>query len=481
MSSKPNILLIMCDDLGFGDVGFNGGTHIQTPHLDRLADDSQRFERFYAGGPVCSPTRGTVLTGRHYIRYGINHANQGRLPTQEITLASLCKEAGYATGHFGKWHLGTLTKEGKDGNRGGKDERLYSPPWLHDFDRCFSTEAKVPTWDPMLTPDEINAKGKQQWGVPGTPFGTYYWNERGEKVTDNLEGCDCRVIVDRAEPFIRGAVAEDTPFLSVVWFHAPHTPVVAGPEWLDLYPDASEEEQHYYGCVSAMDAQVGRLVDILKETNALENTLIWFCSDNGPETPGGDGGRSKGSTGGLRGRKRSLYEGGVGVPTLVRWPGGQMKGKTHLGPTSTLDILPTCCALAGLSTPTDRPLDGENILPLVMEQKDFRQRPIPYRFFDSKASMFDSPTFAISNGPWKFLTNLDDERNDDQLYNLESDRGETHNLVKQHPEIQREYREELSKFLESCRRSHAGEDYDEPVDMIRPFQKPGGWRVPANR
>lgn len=475
MKEKPNILLIMCDDLGYGDVGFNGGTHIKTPHLDQFAEESQRFERFYAGGPVCSPTRGTVMTGRHYIRYGINHANQGRLPVEEITLAKLCKDKGYATGHFGKWHLGTMVKEGKDGNRGGRDERLYSPPWLHGFDRCFSTEAKVPTWDPMVTPDEMNAKGKYQWGEPGSPFGTHYWDENGEKITDNLEGCDCRVIVDRAEPFIRESVASETPFLSVVWFHAPHTPVVAGPEWLSLYPDASEEEQHYYGCVSAMDAQVGRLVSLLKETGALENTLVWFCSDNGPETPGGDGGRSKGQTGGLRGRKRSLYEGGVGVPTLIHWPEAIKAEESHFGPASTLDILPTCCELAGLVSPKDRPLDGESILPIVRGERQNRVKPIPYRFQSSKEAMFDAPTFALMDGKWKFMTNLDEEGEHDQLYDMGKDRGETQDLLSQNPELQKGYREHLKSFLESCRRSHAGADYDHPVDMIRPFQEAGDW------
>lgn len=477
MTNSPNILLIMCDDLGYGDVGFNGGTHIQTPHLDRLAQRSQRFERFYAGGPVCSPTRGTVLTGRHYIRYGINHANQGRLPTQEITLASLCKEAGYRTGHFGKWHLGTLTRDEPDGNRGG-NPKLFSPPWLHGFERCFSTESKVPTWNPAVRPEEFRPDGTHVWGVPGEPYGTHYWNEAGEKITDNLEGCDSRVIVDRAEPFIRQSVATDTPFLSVVWSHAPHTPVVAGPEWRALYPDATEPQQHYYGCVSAMDAQVGRLVALLDELAIMDNTLIWFCSDNGPETPGNDGGRSQGRTGGLRGRKRSLFEGGVGVPTLIHWPEGQYSGQTHNGPASTLDILPTCCGLMGIQPPQDRPMDGESLLPILQGKRPGREHPIPYRFLESQAQMFDSPTFALMDENWKFLTNLDAEGAHDQLYDMAIDRAETTNLLAKHPERQTKYRQQLFDFLESCRRSHAGEDYDEEVDMIRPFQEPRGWRIP---
>jgi arylsulfatase A-like enzyme len=478
MKRKPNILLVMCDDLGFGDVGFNGGTEIQTPCLDKLAGSGIRFERFYAGGPVCSPTRGTCLTGRHYIRYGINHANQGRLPVQERSLGQICKQQGYATGHFGKWHLGTLTLEGNDGNRGGEDPRLFSPPWLHGFDTCFSTESKVPTWDPMVTPDERGPKGPR-WGNPGEPFGTHYWNERGEQVTENLEGCDSAKIVDRAETFIRQAVADEKPFLSVVWFHAPHTPVVAGEEWRKLYPEATEEEQHYFGCVSAMDAQMGRLQNLLKETGVLENTLIWFCSDNGPEGSGNPekDGRSQGKTGGLRGRKRSLYEGGVGVPAFVFWPAGLERKGTAQGPFSTLDILPSCCEAMGVELSKDRPMDGVSILPLLKDQALKRSKPIPYRFLERRKSMFDSPTFAVMLDQWKFLTNLDPQGEFDQLYDLETDRFEENDLIEHHPDIQKFCREELNRFLDSCRRSHAGEDYDEPVDMISPFQEERGWRA----
>ena len=133
----------MCDDLGYGDVGFNGNPLIKTPHLDAMAQRGAVFERFYAGAPVCSPTRGTCLTGRHYLRYGITHANEGRLPVQEINLAQVLKQFGYATGHFGKWHLGTLSTTEPDGNRGGAASQAYhAPPWERRFDVCFSTEAK---------------------------------------------------------------------------------------------------------------------------------------------------------------------------------------------------------------------------------------------------------------------------------------------------------------------------------------------------
>ena len=172
ISDRPNIVLLMCDDLGYGDVGFNGNRIIHTPHLNDMRAEGARFTRFCAGGPVCSPTRGTCLTGRHYSRYGVTHANAGRLPTEEITLARVCQEHGYRTGHFGKWHLGTMTTSTRDSNRSGPEHAdEYSPPWIHGFDACFSTEAKVPTWDPMVTPDEQRRRG-YLWGQPGEPFGT---------------------------------------------------------------------------------------------------------------------------------------------------------------------------------------------------------------------------------------------------------------------------------------------------------------------
>ena len=282
--STPNIILMMCDDLGYGDVGFNGNEVIKTPNLDRLASNGIRFTRFYAGGPVCSPTRGTCLTGRHYFRYGVTHANRGHLPTQEITLARMLKSFGYATGHFGKWHLGTL-----DPNYSGKPNRNparnYAPPWERDYDASFATEYAVPTWDPTVDINQRTGKRLDRpWASP------YY--ENGKLATENLEGCDSRVLMDRAIPFIEQAVENGEQFLTTIWFHAPHSPVVAGPEYRAMYSEYSEDEQHYYGCITAIDDQVGRLYHALEAWGVADNTMIWFCSDNGPEGRTGQSGRT---------------------------------------------------------------------------------------------------------------------------------------------------------------------------------------------
>ncbi len=477
--NRPNIVLLMCDDLGYGDTGFNGNRVIQTPCLDEMRAEGARFTRFFAGGPVCSPTRGTCLTGRHYSRYGVTHGNQGRLPTEEITMARICKQYGYKTGHFGKWHLGTMTTTIRDSNRGGPHHpEGFSPPWHHDFDVCFSTEAKVPTWDPMVTPDQMGPRGPA-WGAPGSPFGTYYWNERGETIADNLDGDDSRVIMDRALPFIEDCADSKTPFLAVVWFHAPHTPVVAGPEYRNVYTDHSEDEQHYYGCVTAMDEQVGRLNRRIKDLGLERDTMIWFCSDNGPE--GGESlsrnGRCRGVTGGLRGRKRSLFNGGIGVPALLKWPGQVAAGTEYERPCSTLDYFPTVLDVLGCHMPDNRPVDGISLVPLIEGRCAERPRSIPYRFLESEAAMFGAPTLALIDGPFKFLTNLSADGAEDMLFDLDADISERTNIIAEHRERAGEMRERLSQFIASCRRSHRGDDYPSEYSPVNAFQEiTGTWR-----
>ena len=477
---KTNIILIMCDDLGYGDTGFSGNEVIRTPHLDTMRSEGARFTRFYAGGPVCSPTRGTCLTGRHYSRYGVTHANEGRLPTEEITLARVCRENGYRTGHFGKWHLGTMSTTVTEGNRGGPEHSdECSPPWLHGFDVCFSSEAKVPTWDPMLTPDEKRADGGYRWGEPGSPFGTHYWNQEGEIVTDNLEGDDSRVIMDRAVPFVKECVGSGRPFLSVIWFHTPHTPVVAGPEYRAMYSEFGEDEQHYYGCVTAMDEQVGRLNRLIEELGVGDETMIWFCSDNGPE--GGvdlsRNGRNRGVTGGLRGRKRSLFNGGIGVPALLKWPRLVEPGSGFTMPCSTLDYFPTVTELLGYTMPDNRPIDGISLLPLLRGEARVRPKPIPYRFLERRDAMFGSPTLAMIDNGYKFLTNLSADASEDMLFDVDDDVSETADLVRSQPDRAKKMREELAGFIASCKRSHEGADYPTPYAPINGFQDiTGTWK-----
>ena len=451
-AEKPNIILVMCDDLGWGDVGFNGNKIIRTPHLDAMAKNSLRFERFYAAAPVCSPTRGSCLTGRHPYRYGVYFANTGHMKTEELTLAELLKKHGYATGHFGKWHLGTLTKTETEANRGGpRGVKNFSPPQVNGFDVCFSTESKVPTWDPMLRPK--NNKSKTWWdpAKDNGPYGTAYWNEKGARVTENLRGDDSRVIMDRAIPFIRAAVKKEQPFFTIVWFHAPHLPVVAGPEYTKLYAKHSKFAQHYYGCITALDEQVGRLRKELRTLGIADNTLVTFCSDNGPE----GNASAPGSAGHFSGRKRSLLEGGLRVPGLIEWPAKIKPGVTAI-PAVTSDYLPTILDLIGAEQTDKRPLDGISLVPLFKGKMKERGQPIGFQSAGQVALISDRYKIYGSGGRKKeqelTLPKL-------KLFDLKKDPSEKNDLAAQHPDLIKKMTATLKQWRKSCRHSDTGGDY----------------------
>lgn len=439
---KPNFILIMADDHGWGDTGYNGNDTIITPNLDKMAAEGIRFNRFYAGAPVCSPTRGSCITGRHPYRYGIYYANVGRMQKNEITLAEILKTQGYRTGHFGKWHLGTLTNSVIDANRGGRDTSHYAPPWDHGFDVCFSTESKVPTWDPMISPE--NTAGDIGSRTPGEHFGTYYWTGPGERAGDNLRGDDSKIITDRAIPFIKKAANDHIPFLSVIWFHTPHLPVVAGEDYRRLYRDYSEDIQHYYGCITAMDEQIGRLRRVLKELGIEENTVVFYCSDNGPEGAIRQG-RTQGSTGGLRGRKRSLYEGGVRVPGLMLWPASFKEAMETDAVFSTSDYFPTVLDILDIDIRNEVLLDGISMIPLL--KGEVKQRPAPLGFQSKNQLAWMERDFKIYSG---------DSGLSFALYNIAVDPGETHDISTEFPARKKKMMNELRLWKQSCKESDTG-------------------------
>lgn len=447
-AESPNIVLIMCDDLGWGDVGFNGNTVIRTPHLDEMAQAGLKFNRFYAQAPVCSPTRGSCLTGRHPYRYGVYFANDGHLKPDELTLAELLRDHGYATGHFGKWHLGTLTTTIQDANRGGpRGAEHFSPPQANGFDVCFCTESKVPTWDPMWKPAHAGRLGWEaiQDRSQAVRYGTRYWDEQGREVTDNLEGDDSRVIMDRVLPFIGEATTANQPFFAVVWFHTPHLPVVAGPQYVKMYQQHSAElDRNYYGCITAMDEQVGRLRTFLREVGAAGDTMVWFCSDNGPE---GDAG-APGSAGPFRGRKRSLYEGGVRVPGLLEWPGHAEPDSTTDLPVVTSDFLPTVLDVLNVQLADSRPIDGVSLLPLLAGTMSQRPQPIG---FQSRGQV------ALSDNRYKLVGNVEGTRW--ELYDLRNDPGEQHDCAGTEPQTLQTMIRKLQEWQASCAASDAGADY----------------------
>ncbi len=432
-AERPNIILMMADDLGYGDTGFNGNTIIKTPQMDALVKKGIKLTHFYSGSSVCSPTRATCLTGRHHDRFGIYGANQGHLPAQEITLAKILKEKGYTTGHFGKWHLGTLSKTMSAKGAKRHPELNFAPPWERDYDASFVVESAICTWNPGL--------GKR---AKNNPF-----YENGVALDGNdksLLGGAARVVVDRAVPFIEQAVADQKPFLAVVWFNAPHEDIEAGPDYLKMY-EGYGEAAHFYGCITEMDEQVGRIRDTLDHLGVADNTLIFFCSDNGPEGKTVEG-RRAGTTAGLRGRKRALYDGGVRVPAFAVWPKQIKAGTESDAILSTLDYFSTIKEIVDYEMPDERPLDGQDILPILTGKVEARERSIPFRY--------NNGTTALVKDGYKLVMPAG------ELYDLSKDRAEENDIASAFPERTEHMKRELIAFFDSVKNSHAGGDYNDP-------------------
>ena len=425
LGEVPNIVLAMSDDQGWGDTGYNGHPHLRTPYLDEMARTGLRFDRFYSAAPVCSPTRGSCLTGRHPYRYGIFHANSGDgasfypLPAEELTLAEALKPLGYASGHFGKWHLGDFEGEQK------------SSPSDNGFDEWFSTVRKTPTYEP---------EG--------------YW-ANGEPVTEELEGDDSTHIVSRALNFIGRKVDEGRPFFVVLWFHTPHLPVVSKGAHRIIYDDHPGASADYWGAISTMDEQLGRLRRELRRMNAAADTMLWFSSDNGPEGAEQSPERP-GSTGGLRGRKRDLFEGGIRVPGLLEWPAHIPEGRASAIPVSTSDIYPTILDALDLDPENQpEPTDGISLLPLI--DGNMTERPSNIAFETDRHGDL-TPQLALIGDRYKLVTRLDDSQ--DLLFDIVSDKAEANDIANEQPEIVSVMRQELEHWRASCGASREGRYYE---------------------
>jgi arylsulfatase A-like enzyme len=321
---------------------------------------------------------------------------------------------------------------------------------MNGFDVSFATESKVPTWDPMQVPERFGPGQSLRYGwlplrdpAEARHYGTRYWDEAGQEVTEGLRGDDSRVIMDRALPFIEKAVESSRPFLAVIWFHTPHLPVVTGGEYREPYRDRPLDEQLYYGAIGAMDEQVGRLREALRRWNVAEATLIWFASDNGPEI------NTPGSAGPFRDRKRSLYEGGIRVPALLEWPARIPAGRATDVPAVTSDYLPTVLDYLGAyPEESAMPLDGVSLRPLVDGHAYERPRPIGFQ---------TRGMAALSDSRYKLVT-LDDGPTA-ELYDLLADPSERRDLASRHPGVVGEMIRRLRAWQDSCERSSRGEDY----------------------
>ncbi|WP_321373284.1 sulfatase-like hydrolase/transferase [uncultured Draconibacterium sp.] len=441
-AQKANVIMIMADDLGWGDVGFNGNEKIITPHLDKMAEAGMKFTNFYAAAPLCSPTRASCLTGRAPFRQGIFAAHTGAMRHAETTIAEVLKKRGYATGFFGKWHLGWVEAD-KVESRGH-----YSPPWHHGFEEVFATKSAVPTWNPTIYPDNWSGFGKGENGKWG---GSIYVHN-GEPVTDNLEGDDSRIIMDRAIPFIEKSINEEKPFLATIWFHTPHEPVVAGPEYLAKYPGLPEDQKHLYGCITAMDEQIGRLKAFLKEKGVAENTILLFCSDNGPADPQAKAGIA--SAGPFRGHKHQMWEGGLRVPSVIEWPGKIEAGKTSNFTACTSDYFPTILELLDIPVPDKVPLDGVSIVPVIRGEKMEREIPFASGFLRHYRN---TEIYAFIDGQYKIC--IPDKGDEMMLFDLETDPTESKNLADEKPELFEKMKAGLEKVKTSWELSREGYDY----------------------
>ena len=445
-AESPNVVLLMSDDQGWGDVGFNGNEKIITPNLDAMAKQGVKFNRFYAVSPLCSPTRGSCLTGRYPFRFGVLAAHTGGMRVGEFTIAEMLRSQGYRTGFFGKWHLGWVRMEDA-GPRG-----FFSPPGQHGFDDWFATTSAVPTWDPCVTPEGWSKWGNEA-GQPWKGGDPYRFN--GEPVTENLKGDDSRVIMDRVIEFISDKKSSDKPFLATVWFHAPHEPVVAGEAYQKLYPDSVKKQKNYYGSITAMDEQIGRLRKKLAELKMSDNTVIFYCSDNGPADKLAKDGVA--SAGKFKGYKHKMYEGGTLVPACAVWPGVIPEGAVTDVRCSTVDFFPTIANLVDFkfSKTAERPIDGIDLMPVVRGEVTKRSKDM---FFGYRRLVKGIDGQGLIRGDWKLLQEAKSNPRV-RLYDLASDPYEQKDLASEMPDLLKSMKQAMEKVDQSCQLSRDGADY----------------------
>lgn len=410
--ARPNIVFVMADDMGWGETSYRGHPVLKTPNLDEMASSGLRFERFYAGSPVCSPTRASVLTGRSPDRAGVLTHGYALRP-QEKTIAQALKKAGYVTGHFGKWHL--------DGFKGP------GAPVLAD------------------DPRSPGAFGFDEWVSVTNFYDVDPLMSRQGKI-EQFHGDSSEIAVAEAVKFLEKHRGGQQPMFAVVWFGSPHSPFKALAKDKQSFGDLNEASANHYGELVALDRSVGVLRRKLRELEIADNTLLVFCSDNGglaevkPDTVGG-----------LRGNKASVYEGGLRVPAIIEWP-AKIKPRVTNYPACAMDLFPTVADILGL--PDDvfvQPLDGISLKPLFAGELERRAKPIGFRF-GTKAALVDDRYKVLTNN----LT-----KGQFQLYDLKADPSEMNDLSSEQPDRFEQMKRQLVSWSESVDASFAGRDYPE--------------------
>jgi arylsulfatase A len=363
------VLIVVADDLGYGDLGCYGHPTIQTPHLDRFAAQGLRLTNCYAAHPNCSPSRAALLTGRTPFRIGIYNwipmFSPMHLRQSEVTIARLLRDAGYTTCHVGKWHL-----------NGAFNQATQPQPSDHGFDHWFSTQNNA-------LPNHRNPNNFVRNGQEVGP----------------LTGYSAQLVAEEFASWLKHDRAPEKPFFAFVCFHEPHEPIATAPEYSKLYPSDDPSFSAHHGNITQMDAGFGSLLQALEEAGVREETFVFFTSDNGPAiTPM----HPHGSAGPLRDKKGSIYEGGIRVPGIVQWPGHVQGGQTSDVPVCGVDLLPTLCEIASLKVPDDRVIDGTSFVPVLDGRELTRQRPLYWQFNRAKSDV----KVALRDGPWKVVAGL---------------------------------------------------------------------------
>jgi len=410
-AERPNFVILMLDDAGWTDLSVYG-SRIQTPNMDSLADEGMRFTDCQAAAPNCSPSRIGMLTGRSPIRAGIfNFLNPGtpmQLQAHEVTLPNILQDAGYATGHFGKWHVSRLNSE-------------QAQPADHGYDYYLGT-------DNNAEPSHLNPVNFIRNGV-----------ELGK-----MEGYSCDIVADEAISWLKGHQANsgDQPFFTTIWFHEPHHRIASPPdlvaEYQKRHPEINEREAEYLANVANADQAIGRILDTLDQLKLDENTVVFCTSDNG--------GLNAFSNAGLRGKKSNVWEGGHREPGIFRWPGKIKTGTVSDETIGFVDLLPTFCEIAGVDLPKNRHLDGINILNHLKTGEPI-QREYPLFWFFYRVN----PSMAFRMGDWLLTANTTDSKRrkthalsredlpiiksadlvDFELFNLKTDLAQTTNVIDQ--------------------------------------------------
>lgn len=415
-ASQPNFIIVLCDDLGYGDLHCYGNRELHTPNIDKFADEGLRLTSCYAAHPNCSPSRTGLLTGRTPTRVGIHDwipmLSPMHVPASEITIATLLRQHGYDTALSGKWHLN------------GRFNLTGQPqPNDHGFQHWFATQNNC-------LPNHRNPYNFVRNGIPLGP----------------LKGYAAELVSAEAVYWLRDVRDRSKPFFLFVCFHEPHEPIATHPKYEKLYPSDDPSYAPHHGNITQMDAAFGKLMKAVDDLELRENTFVFFTSDNGPAKTAI---HPNGSAGPLRDKKGYIADGGIRVPGIIRWPGKTRPASVSDTLIIGTDILPTFCEIAGIEAPDDRTLDGASILPVFDGRPIQRKTPLYWHFYAASGKQ----KVAIRMGDWKLSAEMNADKardraginpadqqtiktasvGDMELYNLKNDIGETTDLKTAEP------------------------------------------------